>query len=628
MPATTTTNPNASFQTGTDQNAINAAYSPISVSTANSQQTPLNIATPGTPSLYNVASLPALAPTQPEQDAQNTTNDLEQLNEQIAGKAAFTTKQYQDLGYAVSTDANGNITANDPALQDLNTQLTTLQNNAQAIPLQEQNNAQGRGVTAGGLAPLQSADLRNNAIQALTISSLMSARQGKLATAQMMVNNAVTQKYGPIEAEIAAKQQNLQLIENSPAYSLADKNRAQAQQQALSIQQAQLDAAKTNYVNTQNEVLKYAPIATPQALQALQMAQSPAQVAQIASMFGLSEPQTGRYKDSITSTTDAFGNQVQHVRVLDTLTGQFVNAPAGVTAATLNSNPSAAATAAPAGGTSNSNTLGNGLSFDQYGLLAKTDFNPNAGGQTGTVDQLAFNYLDTYLKNGTVPTASTLGRNMKPAGFAAVEARARDLYYQATGSALPNPQVIKGYQQQLVGNNKLLNNLAVQEGTIEQNSALLLQNLNGSNINQAAPVINGIIDGIRNSLGDPDVAQFLAQNTTVGNELGSLLALKNAQGTTVHDKLEAAGIISANDNANQIAAKVKILMQEALNSRSAINAANTDLYRQIDPLMQDQNNPLRTQQQNVQANSYPTQITYNGQLYNVDPQTGDLSPAQ
>ncbi len=39
-------------------------------------------------------------------------------------------------------------------------------------------------------------------------------------------------------------------------------------------------------------------------------------------------------------------------------------------------------------------------------------------------------------------------------------------------------------------------------------------------------------------------------------------------------------------------------MQEALNARGAIQNASADLYKQIDPMMQDSNNPLRQMYQN------------------------------
>ncbi len=596
--------PNAGFPTDSTSNTPYAGaapntptYTPPST-ISSAQLTPTaapNFQAPQQTPLYPTVSL-APQPLQPtEQNAQNTSTDLQKLNDQLLGKSAFTSDLYKQYGFNTTTDANGNIVA-DPGTADLSAKLTGLTNEAQAIPLQIQNNAIGHDVTSGELQPVTTAKLRNNAIQALGVSSLIAAKNGQLATAQHYVDNAVQQKYGPIEEQIKAKTANLQLIQNSPQYDAETKARAAQQQAALTQQSAALDIAKANYTATQNEVLKYAPVADAQTLSAMQSATTPQQVTQIAAQAGYQQPDSGRYKDSVTTTTDAFGNSVQHVRIFDTITGQFINnAPAGATAASLNSSSSNNGSTGPSSSPPTSSTTGtnaNGVSYAQYGLLANTDFNPK-----NQVDQLADTYLNKYLKSGTVPAASTLGRGIKPGAFSAVEQRANELYFKATGTNLPDARIIQGNQTLIAGNNKLLNNLKVQEGTIAANSKLLLNNLNGANLNQNVPLINGIIDGIRNSLGDPDVASYLAQNTTVSNELGSLLALKNASGTTVHDKLEAAGLISKNDNANQIAAVVRTLMQEAQNAHTAISNATGDLYQQTDPLQQDANNPARTQTQ-------------------------------
>ena len=93
--------------------------------------------------------------------------------------------------------------------------------------------------------------------------------------------------------------------------------------------------------------------------------------------------------------------------------------------------------------------------------------------------------------------------------------------------------------------------------------------------------------------GDPDTAAYLTQNGTIANELGSLLALKNAGGTTVHDKLESAGLLDKNSSEEQQKKVLKVLLQEAENGRAEILKASANLYRQTDPLQQNPNNPLR-----------------------------------
>lgn len=241
--------------------------------------------------------------------------------------------------------------------------------------------------------------------------------------------------------------------------------------------------------------------------------------------------------------------------------------------------------------TTQSSTTSNAQNtFNQYGLLGKTNFNPN-----DTIDQLAQKYLDQYIKNGSVPSASSLGRNLKPQVMGQLDTRARDLYYQATGTAMPSPQIIKGYQDLITANNKLANNLKIQEQTVKANVDLSLANMKANSLNSSNfKPLNNLLNSIDDLFNDPATGQLIAQNSTIQNELGSLLAVKNASGTTVFDKMSSAGIISKNDNEAQIKAKVGALLQEAANFSTSIQGANADAYKITDPFIQDPNNPIIT----------------------------------
>ncbi len=179
----------------------------------------------------NVEITPPITMTQPEKEASDLTKMLQSLTEQTVGKSVYQAQQEQAQGipelYKTQTD--------------LSARLKAIQNEALAIPLQLQQDVMGRGVTAGGLAPIQTAALRNNAIQALSVSSLLEASRGNLTLAMDLVDRAVAQKFDPIKEQISALQSNLQLIISSPEYSLADKNRVMAQQ---TIQDAKLAKAK------------------------------------------------------------------------------------------------------------------------------------------------------------------------------------------------------------------------------------------------------------------------------------------------------------------------------------------------------------------------------------------------
>jgi hypothetical protein len=240
--------------------------------------------------------------------------------------------------------------------------------------------------------------------------------------------------------------------------------------------------------------------------------------------------------------------------------------------------------------------------FDQYGLLGNTDFNP-----TNTLDKRANQYLDAYIKSGNEPSARTLGLGSK-VNMSTIAQRANNLYFAATGQPLPNPQIIQTYQALLKNNNQLANNLAIQEKTVSANIDLSLANMTKANINSSkfAP-LNDFINKVNLMLSDPATSQMIAQNTTIQNELGSLLAVKNASGTTVYDKLSSAGIISSGDTKEQIQTKIKALLAEASNFKTSIDSANADIYKQIDPLMTNPNNPLRAKYQAAVAAGYQPQ---------------------
>ena len=183
---------------------------------------------PQDPTIPSVDSLNAeiektFESTKSESSAQGLIDRLtSELNPQLVGESAYRTKEEESQGV--------------PALlktqQDLSGQLTQLQAEAKAIPIQIQKEAEGRGITAGGAAPLERGRLRDNAIKALYVSSTLEATRGNISLALDLVDRAVKAKYDPIREEIVAAKANLDLIINSPEYTNAEKKRA-AQQKAL-----------------------------------------------------------------------------------------------------------------------------------------------------------------------------------------------------------------------------------------------------------------------------------------------------------------------------------------------------------------------------------------------------------
>lgn len=177
--------------------------------------TPVPAYQPPAPSpLYDVQAL-----TAPELQASDLTKQLQGLNNSLVGQSAYQSQVENSLGLPQLNQTQ----------VDLTNQLNTLKNEALAIPNVIQNMQTGRGTTAAGIAPQDTAALRENAIKALSVSSLLDATNGNIASAQAKADRAVAQKFDPIKEQIAAAQSNLNLILQSPEYSQAQKTRAAAE---------------------------------------------------------------------------------------------------------------------------------------------------------------------------------------------------------------------------------------------------------------------------------------------------------------------------------------------------------------------------------------------------------------
>ena len=186
-----------------------------------------------TPSIPDLTPAPMTATPQ-ESEADSLTKRLQDLNLSLTGESAARTTAEQAQGISGLTQTQ----------TDLSNRLKALQVESLQIPLQLQQQAEGRGITAGGLQPLQTSALRENAIKSLSISSLLEASRNNLATAQSLADKAVESQFAPLKAERDAKMANLELLLKSPGFTLAEKNRANAQLQTQKKQQAQEDRQK------------------------------------------------------------------------------------------------------------------------------------------------------------------------------------------------------------------------------------------------------------------------------------------------------------------------------------------------------------------------------------------------
>lgn len=223
------------------------------------------------------AEIPEITATSQETKASDLTTRLQAINDQLIGKSAF--RAQQETAQGLPDLLKSQI--------DLSSRLKALQSEALQIPQQLQLEATGRGITTGGLQPIQTAALRNNAIQALGVSSLLEATRGNITLAQDLADRAVEQKYGPLEEEQKAKLANLQLILDDPKTSLQDKNRANAQKAIENKKIAEIEKQKADE-EAKNKILLEIALggkANAQQLEAIRTAKDSIEAARLAQPF-------------------------------------------------------------------------------------------------------------------------------------------------------------------------------------------------------------------------------------------------------------------------------------------------------------------------------------------------------
>jgi len=188
---------------------------------------------------------PASELTEPKQKAQAEIENIQSITQKLLGESEFRTglETIEKLPELRKTGA------------ELAGQLKGLEAEAKIIPLQIQQEFVGRGATEGGIAPIQTGRLRENAIKALTVSALLQANQGQIATALDLVDQAVAAKYDPIKEEIRVRKANLDLILQSPEFTRADKEQAQKQKDAQDEKEKKVKQEEKNYADIQKHAV-------------------------------------------------------------------------------------------------------------------------------------------------------------------------------------------------------------------------------------------------------------------------------------------------------------------------------------------------------------------------------------
>lgn len=253
-------------------------------------------------------------PTPSEKKAEGFTSELEELNKQLLGETSFRAKEEEKQGIPGLIQAQ----------TDLSSRLGALQREALAIPLQLQQESEGRGITEGGLRPLEAGRVRENAIQSLGVASLLEANQGRITSAEALVDRAAEQQFGEAKARKANALENLDILIASGQLNRDETRRAEAQK---AQQQKELEEI-TRKQETQKAIGQIAITAAANGgdsntLSQISGAENAVEATRIAAQAGLLEIKSELDKTQVVTLKN--GNTI----LLNTQTGEIIKSIGG-----------------------------------------------------------------------------------------------------------------------------------------------------------------------------------------------------------------------------------------------------------------------------------------------------------
>ena len=193
-----------------------------------------------------------------ETDADSQQNalltDIANLTGSQSGLTTLTNEAEAAGGVAALNSSYNEIAAQ---LEGLNNQATALQNEYNyTIPNQAQVNAEGRGITAGGLAPITASQLRMNQIkqgaiatQSLTLKSLAYAALGKLNLAKDSAEKAAKAKFEQQEIDLNKKLADLAALQ--PTLTREQNKRAEVTKARLETEKVKMENQREDYKTAQ-----------------------------------------------------------------------------------------------------------------------------------------------------------------------------------------------------------------------------------------------------------------------------------------------------------------------------------------------------------------------------------------
>ncbi len=187
------------------------------------------------------------------QTANNDSSNPNSVSEQILSLMGQESNKAADTQAANDT---AGVTALVKQLNDLNAQAKNLNLEAQAIPLQTQENNRNTGATDAGVAPQTAGALRINALKALSISQQANVAMGNYQAAKDNAQRIIDLKYLPIENKLAVLKQQYDF--NKDALTVADAKRAEALNALISKQETDIADQKATETANLNQANIYA----------------------------------------------------------------------------------------------------------------------------------------------------------------------------------------------------------------------------------------------------------------------------------------------------------------------------------------------------------------------------------
>lgn len=200
------------------------------------------------------------------------------------------------------------------------------------IPLQLQNQVAGQGVTDRGLAPIQTAQLRNNAIQLASNAYQAAIAKADFDTAKAKADEIIAYKYDTTLAEINAKKTNLENIKVN--LTSAERKLADITTRRLGAEQKQVEQKMADEKDINTMIIEATPNAPTDVIaRAKKIAEqggSKIAVAQALGVYGGDFLKNELLKEQIKQVTANINKTKSETIKVDTQTSNLIAQPTGV----------------------------------------------------------------------------------------------------------------------------------------------------------------------------------------------------------------------------------------------------------------------------------------------------------